>query len=87
MPSGSSHATEHSRHELLFMYGEFTGLKCLDRVNYSLFCPAEGGRREKKKMAERCIQTLPVETAKEKESPALHVRCGKTTLIIEEKRW
>lgn len=35
LPSGSSHATEHSVRELLFMYGEFTRLKCLDWVNYS----------------------------------------------------
>lgn len=74
LPSGSSHATEHSRHELLFMYGECTGLKCLDQVNYSLFCPAEGGRREEK-MAERCIQTPPVATAKKKRKRQPSLAC------------
>lgn len=50
-PSGLSHTAAHSQHELLFMYGPFMGLKCLDRVNYSLFCLAG-------KLAEKCIQTV-----------------------------
>lgn len=62
LPAGSSHATEHSVRELLFMYGEFMRLKCLDWVNYSLFCPAKGSRRKKK--AEKCIWTPPVATTK-----------------------
>lgn len=74
-PSGLSHTAAHSQHGLLFMYGPFMGLKCLDRVNYSLFCLAG---KLNWKMYSNGSPVAP-------QNPSLHVRCSKTTLIIEEK--
>lgn len=63
------------------------GVKVFGPSELFIILPGWRGQEEGKKGgAEKCIQTPPVTTAKT-ESPALHVRCGKTTLIIEEKRW